>query len=97
MKNSTEPKVFELDADQSYNIDAVKQGMKELAGVPISGQQLWMNGKELLGNTALSDLPEGFELSLNPISGVVPTSHCIRIAFELHTCCICVGCASYVD
>lgn len=74
MKNSTEPKVFELDADQSYNIDAVKQGMKELAGIPISGQQLWMNGKELLGNTALSDLPEGFELSLNPISGVFPLS-----------------------
>jgi len=74
MQNSTEPKVFELDVDQSYTIDAVKQAMKDREGIPISAQQLWMNGGELLGNVALADLPADCELSLNPISGVFPLS-----------------------
>jgi hypothetical protein len=72
MKNSKKPKVIELDADQSYSVDQVKQALKDAEGLPISHQQLWCNGNELEGMVSLSDLPEGAELSLNPITGKFP-------------------------
>ena len=58
----------------------VKSALRDAEGLPLSHQQLWMNGNEVQGMVGLSDLPEGFELTLNPI---VVSEHWATARMEL--------------
>jgi len=74
VKGSSKPQEFIIDADDSYSIAEVKQAIRDCKGLPITQQQLWMNGNELQAMVGLNDLgADGIPvLHLNPITGKMP-------------------------